>query len=108
MLGKTVGTIFQVMKEEYERLEEALQLYTDQINALPRSKPRIKQIRGNEYVYLNRRDGAKVVDEYIGKAGSEQVTAVLALVEKRDRLIQLRKQTMEKLREVKKVLRGKI
>ncbi|MDJ0763661.1 MAG: hypothetical protein QNJ97_11815 [Myxococcota bacterium] len=68
----------------------------------------MKQIHNGEYLYLNRREGAKIVDEYVGKADSNRAREVLALIEKRDRFIQLRKEVREKLKEVKKVLRGKI
>ncbi len=83
-------------------------MYTSKIDELPKGKPRVKQIHNGEYLYLNRREGAKIVDEYVGKADSNRAREVLALIEKRDRFIQLRKEVREKLKEVKKVLRGKI
>jgi len=103
-----MATIFHVMKEEYDRLHEAERLYTSRIDDLPKGKPRIKRIHGGAYLYLNRREGAKVVDEYVGRADSERAREMLALVEKRDRLIQLRKEARRQLADVKKVLRGKI
>ena len=103
-----MSTIFHVMKEENDRLQEAEQLYTRKIDDLPKGKPRIKRVHGIEYLYLNRRDGAKIVDEYVGRVDSDKAREVLALIEKRDQLIQLRKQVRAQLGEVKKVLRGKI
>ena len=103
-----MATIFHVMKEEYERLQAAERLYRAKIDELPKGKPRIKRIHGIEYLYLNRREGKKVVDEYVGRADSPKALECLALVEKRDRFIQLRKETKKQLAEVQKVLRGKV
>ena len=83
-------------------------MYTDKIGELPKGKPRIKQINGTDYLYLNRREGAKVVDEYVGRADSEKAREVLALVEKREQFNKLRKEVRAQIKEVKKVLRGKI
>jgi hypothetical protein len=103
-----MNTVFHVIKEEYDRLLEAEQLYTGKIGDLPKGKPRIKQVNGTDYLYLNRREGAKIVDEYVGRADSDKAREVLALVEKRERFIQLRKDVRARLKNVKKVLRGKI
>ena len=103
-----MGTIFHVMKEEYDRLKEAVQLYTSEIKDLPKGKPRIKEINGIEYLYLNRREGKKIVDEYVGRADSNKASEIFTLVEKRDQLVKLRKDAQEQLIEVKKVLRGKV
>jgi hypothetical protein len=102
-----MGTIFTLMENERDRLMSAERLYSEEIDGLPRGKPRTKLISGKEYLYLNRREGAKIVDEYIGRADSEKAIAVLALVVERDRLIQLRKETRKRLKEVERVLRGK-
>ncbi len=103
-----MSTIFHVLREEHDRLQEAELLYSRKIDELPKGKPRIKQVHGADYLYLNRREGSKVVDEYIGKADSDKAREVLELVETRDRFIQLRKEVRAQLAEVKKVLRGKI
>ena len=103
-----MAAIFHVMKEEYERLLEVERLYTQKIESLPKGKTRIKQIHGAMYMYLNRREGNKVVDVYVGRADSKKAQELEKQVEKRNRLVQLRKSAREQLREVKKVLRGKI
>lgn len=103
-----MGTVFHVMKEEYERLQEAEQLYVHKIDELPKGKPRTKTIHGSEYLYLNRREGTKIVDEYIGRVDSDKARETLELVEKRNRYTRLLKEVREQLRELKQVLRGKI
>ena len=107
MLGK-MSSVFHVMKEEHDRLEKAEELYLSKIAELPRGKPRIKRVGNCEYLYLNRREGTKVVDEYVGRADSENAREVLKLIEKRAKLIAQMKQVRAQLKEVKAVLRGKI
>lgn len=103
-----MNAVFLVMKEEYDRLLEAERLYSGKIDELPKGKPRIKRVHGGEYLYLNRREGAKIVDEYVGRVDSDKAREILALIEKRDRLIGLMRDVRKQLVEVKKVLRGKI
>ena len=103
-----MSTVFHVMKEEYDRLQDAERLYTSKIDELPKGKPRIKRVNGGDYLYLNRREGTKIVDEYVGRVDSDNANEILVLVEKRDRFVQLRKEVRARLKEVNKVLRGKI
>ena len=103
-----MGTVFHVLKEEYDRLVEADLMYSSKIELLPRGKPRIKRIKNAEYLYLNRREGGKIVDEYVGRVDSAKALEIRALVEKRDQLSEQQKQVRERLTELAKVLRGKI
>ena len=113
MLGNAMhndahSPIFDIMHEEYLRLIEAEQSYAKAIAKLPKGSPRIKQIRNKEYLYLARREENKVVDYYIGPAQQDKAQQVLEQVEKRQRLAALLKQVKRALKDVKKVLRGKI
>jgi hypothetical protein len=103
-----MSTIFHVMKEEYDRLIEADQAYRHNIDKMPHGSPRVKHIRNRDYLYLARRDGAKVVYDYIGAADSEQAKKILEQVERRKRYEGLLKDIHRNLKDVKKVLRGKI
>jgi len=103
-----MSTIFHVMKEEYERLIAADRVYRDYIDQLPRGSPRVKRIRNRNYLYLARREGPKVVYDYIGPAGSEQAKEALEKIERRKRYEALLKDIHNSLKEVKKVLRGKV
>ena len=84
-----MSTIFQLLTEEHERLVEAERLYAERLEEFPKGTPRTKTIRGKVYLYLNRREGNKVVDQYIGRADSTRAKEVLQLLEKRNQLIAL-------------------
>jgi hypothetical protein len=102
------GTIFGIMREEYLRLSKAERDYERAIKDLPRGSPRKKSIRNGEYLYLAHREGSKVIYDYVGPIDSAAAQRMLKLVSKRQRLTALLKETRLALREVKKVLRGKI
>jgi hypothetical protein len=103
-----MNTIFHVMKEEYDRLIEADQVYRHNIDQMPYGAPRIKHIRNRDYLYLARRKGAKVIYDYIGAANSERAKKVLEQIKRRKRFEGLLKDIHRNLKDVKKVLRGKI
>lgn len=103
-----MSTIFHIMKEEYERLTEAERVYSKKIAQMPKGTPRIKHIRNKDYLYLTRRKGTKVVDDYIGAADSDKARKTIEQVNKRKKFAQLLKETRKTLKEVKKTLRGKI
>ena len=103
-----MSTIFHVMKEEYERLIEADSAYRNNIAKMPLGSPRIKHIRNRDYLYLAHRTGAKVVYDYVGTVDSEKAKKTIVQIERRKRYEALLKDIHRNLRDVKKVLRGKI
>lgn len=103
-----MSTIFHVMKEEYDRLIEADKAYRNNIAKMPQGSPRLKHIRNSDYLYLAHRNGSKIIYDYIGPSSSEQAKKTLEQVEKRKRFEALLKDIHKSLKDVKKVLRGKI
>jgi hypothetical protein len=96
------------MKEEYDRLIEADLAYRRNIEKMPHGSPRIKRIRNRDYLYLARREGSKVVYDYIGAVDSEQAKKTIEQIDRRKRYEGLLKDIHRNLKDVKKVLRGKI
>ena len=103
-----MSTIFHVMKEEHDRLVEADQAYRSSIDKLPAGSVRVKHIRNRDYLYLARRAGAKVVDDYVGPIDSAKAKEVLEQIKRRKRFEGLLKEIRQGLKDVKKVLRGKV
>jgi len=96
------------MEEEYNRLLDAQKAYSNAISTMPKGSPCVKKIRNGSYLYLERRDGKKVIFEYIGSIESEKSKKILAQIDKRKRFEKLLKEASATLHDVKKVLRGKI
>jgi hypothetical protein len=103
-----VSIVFHVMKEEYERLNQASQAYRANISLQIRGSVKIKPIGNNEYLYVQRREGQWVVQEYIGEIHSKKAISVLESISKRKKIEESLKKVLNDLKEVKKVLRGKI
>jgi hypothetical protein len=103
-----MSVIFHVLKEEFERLVETEASYVKAIAAMPRGTPRIRQMRKKNYLYLEYRDGDKVIHDYVGPQESEKTKNVLEKVAQRRRYEKLLKETKSALKDVRKALRGKI
>lgn len=103
-----MAVIFHVLKEEFERLQETESGYSKAIADMPRGTPKIQQRRNKDYLYLEYRDGGKIIHDYIGPQDSEKAKDILEKVAQRKRYEKLLKETNTALKDVRKVLRGKI
>jgi len=96
------------MKEEYDRLVEAESVYRKSIENSIQGAPRIKHIGNRDYLYLERRCGRKVVDQYVGPAESKKAIDIQNAIKRRRKDQSSLKKVLHDLKDVKKVLRGKI
>lgn len=103
-----MAVIFHVLKEEFERLQETQSAYSKAIADLPRGAPHVQQRRNKNYLYLEYRDGERVVHDYVGPENSDKAKNILEKIEQRRRYEKLLKETRLALKEVRKALRGKI
>ena len=103
-----MSIIFGIMKEEYDRLREAEGVYRKSVEKAVQGAPRIKHIGNKDYLYLEKRKGHKVVDEYVGPAESKKAVEIVNVVKRRRKDQESLKKVLRDLKDVKKVLRGKI
>ena len=103
-----MAVIFHVLKEELERLQETERGYTKAIANMPRGTPRLLRRRNKIYLYLEYRDGNRVIHHYIGVKDSDKVNKILEKVAQRNRYQKLLKETRAALKEVRRALHGKI
>jgi hypothetical protein len=103
-----MSIIFHIMKEEHDRLIEAESVYRRSVVKAVQGAPRIKRIGNKDYLYLQRRDGHKIVHDYVGPADSPKAVEVLDEIKRRRKDQESLKKVLHDLKEVKKVLRGKI
>ena len=103
-----MSIIFNIMKEEYDRLIEAEQVYRKSVEREIRGAPRIKHIGNKDYLYLEKRNGKKVVYEYVGSADSNKALKIIESVKRRRKDMEALRRVRKDLKDVKKVLRGKI
>lgn len=102
-----MGIIKGILEEELKRLEELSVFYKDKLAEIPRGSISVKERGGKRYIYLARREGKKVVFDYMGK-DIPKVRNDLneRLSQRKEYYVKLR-QVKENLLEVKRSLRGK-
>lgn len=103
-----MSIVFHVIKEEFDRLNQAAQAYKNNISSEIRGSAKVKHIGKNEYLYVQRREGKKVFQEYIGVIHSKRSVSVLESMSKRKKNEVSLKKVLNDLKDAKKVLRGKI
>ncbi len=103
-----MGTILNVIQEEYERLQNADAAYRKIIESLPAGAPTIRTQNSKKYLYLKRREGDKVVQKYVAPVGTAKAEEVLEQVKKRNRYRELLKQIKSDMLEAKKALHGRV
>ena len=103
-----MGIIFHIMKEEHDRLIEAEKVYRKSVEKAVQGAPRIKHIGNKDYLYLERRDGRKVIYDYVGPAEGEKAVKILKTVKQRRKDRESLKKVCHDLKDVRKILRGKI
>jgi hypothetical protein len=102
-----MSSVFHVLEEEYERLNEAKKAYEAAIKREKQGAPQIKRIGRKDYLYVACRHCNKVRFVYIGHAEDKKARAVLDSVKKRREYEVLLKGIKNDLKEVKKALRGR-
>ncbi len=103
-----MSIIFHILQEEYDRLNQASQAYKKNISSEIKGSVKVKHIGKNDYLYVQRREGKKIIQEYIGEFHSSKARAVFESISKRKKNEASLKKVLSDLSEVKKVLRGKI
>lgn len=102
-----MSTLIHVLKEERDRLKDAVRGYEERIALLPKGSPRRKKVKNKVYLYLTVREQSKVLSIYVGEIESEKAIVTLAQIEKRDLFRDKLKEVKSSLKEIEKVLREK-
>jgi hypothetical protein len=96
-----------ILEEERKRLEELLEFYRKKIEEAPRGSLSAKERGGSRYLYLARREGKKVIFDYVGRDIPEVRDTVNEGIRQRKEYQAKLRQVSENLKEVKRGLRGK-
>jgi len=96
-----------ILEEELERLEKLSAFYKNKISEAPRGLISVKVRSGKRYIYLARRDGKKLILDYVGKDVPELRNALNERTKQRKEYQAKLRKVKENLREVRGFLRGK-
>lgn len=100
-----MSVIYDVIKEENNRLLSLMDLYDRKIAESVKGSLSLKKRGSHAYYYLAYRKNKKVIFHYIGKEGSSQVQEYAVKIKKRHKYEEMRKKSKENLKEVRKLLR---
>ena len=89
-----------ILEEEKQRLEAQLQKYENKLLSLPNSSIKKRE----RYLYYVRREGKKVLTEYIGEISSEKAKKALAQDSERQKYKQRKKIVLLELEQVRRLL----
>jgi hypothetical protein len=101
-----MGLIKGIIEDEHSRLIEALKLYENKRDKLPKGSLIIRRFGKKEYIYRVKRENGKVVQTYIGKKDSEaHKQAILEKMrrEMEEKQIKIIKEDLRNIEKIKKV-----
>jgi hypothetical protein len=101
-----MGSIFHIIKEERQRLNEAQHAYAAAIRREEQGAPQIKQVGRRQYLYLAQRHGPKICFRYIGNVGDPNSQRVLDSIKRRREYQELLREVKSDLLEIKRALHG--
>ena len=99
-----MSVIYDVIKEENNRLQSLIDFYNEKIDESIKGSLSVKKRGANAYFYLAYRENRKVKFLYIGKEGSPKVQECEDKIVKRHKYEELRKKSRENLKDVRKLL----
>jgi hypothetical protein len=101
----SMSGIKSVVLEENARLHELIELYNKNISQFPKGSL-VKKKRGKQfYCYLSYREAGKVKSDYIGSVNSEKVQELEKKLGQRRKYERLRKETLERIEDMKRLVR---
>ncbi len=89
-----------ILREERDRLEAQLLKYENKLLSLPNATVK----KRDKYLYYVRRQGKKVLTEYIGELSSEKAKKAMEWDSERKKYKQRKKTTLSELKEVRRLL----
>ncbi|MFA5167640.1 MAG: hypothetical protein WC530_03825 [Candidatus Omnitrophota bacterium] len=94
-----------ILKEEEERLKEAVGSYEREIAKLPKGSVQLKRIKERDYAYRAYRRGERVVYEYVGDLKPEELKELKKKIELRQRYEKKLREVRVNLKEMKRMIR---
>ena len=91
----------EVLLEEYGRSVESIAAIEEELRDLPRGYLRERKVRVSRYFYLQRREGKRVISEYVSR---DEAPRVKEKLERRKALVEAIKIQEKNLRQIERAL----
>jgi hypothetical protein len=102
-----MSVVYDVLREEYSRLERLKDQYTKELESLPRGTISRKKIRNGEYYYLAYRIKDKVKFDYLGKKDAQKLREIESQIARRKEIEDKLRRVNNSMKEIGKSLRGR-
>ncbi|MDP2790987.1 MAG: hypothetical protein Q8O15_04420 [Rectinemataceae bacterium] len=101
-----MGAIETMMQNEYMRLSRMVTRLREECLQRPKGSLALKKRGNGSYMYLVKREGGKVVTEYIGKAGAWKVKGMEAKIVERHRYEAELKEAEDQISRLRKMMKA--
>lgn len=98
-----MSLLTEAVVQEQLRIERMIQQYETELSRLPKGTLITKSIKGNQYFYLQYRQGGKTVSEYIGRK-SEKTDEMRNQIDRRRHVQAMLKTLHEEYATAKKMM----
>lgn len=98
-----MSLLTEAVTQEQQRIERMIQKYESELYRLPKGTLITKSIKGNQYCYLQYRNGQKTVSEYIGR-DREKIEEIKGQIERRRHIQAMLKVLNEEFATAQKML----
>ena len=98
-----MSLLTEAVTQEQQRIERMIQKYESELYRLPKGTLITKSIKGNQYCYLQYRNGQKTVSEYIGR-DREKIEEIKEQIERRRHIQAMLKVLNEEFATAQKML----
>ena len=99
-----IDLIKPTIDKELSRNFKMLQLYENEIKALPKGNISIKKVNNNSYYYLKYRKDSKIITDYIGK-NTLHIKSIEEQIIKRKHYQRMVSALLDEQKEIKRIIR---
>ena len=106
-MGDSMSLLTEAVAQEQQRIERMISQYEAELSRLPKGVLITKSIKGNQYYYLQYRNGRKTVSEYIGRK-SDKVEDLQKQIDRRRHIQAMLKALHEEYATAQKMMEVRI
>lgn len=106
-MGDSMSLLTEAVAQEQRRIERMISQYETELSCLPKGVLITKFIKGNQYYYLQYRNGKKTVSEYIGRQ-SDRVEELQKQIDRRKHIQAMLKALHEEYATAQKMMEVRV
>ncbi len=106
-MGDSMSLLTEAVAQEQRRIERMISQYETELSCLPKGVLITKSIKGNQYYYLQYRNGKKTVSEYIGRQ-SDKVEDLQKQIDRRKHIQAMLKALHEEYATAQKMMEVRV